>query len=104
MQSKLAIMSFSFFVSQANLRGSNISRGLSPPCPFLIISNAVVALSLRGAERLASLEAMMVSRAEAMRTTETGLPREALKDVADPEFLFEVSRDIGVDGGIMLGS
>lgn len=46
MQSKLAIISFSFLVSQASLKGSKISLGRSPPWPFRIISNAAVALSL----------------------------------------------------------
>lgn len=40
MQSKLAMMSFSLRVSQASRRGSNISRGLSPPIPARTSSRA----------------------------------------------------------------
>ena len=74
MQSKLAIISFSLRVSQARRSGSNISLGLSPPCPDFTISSARWTLSRRGAERFASFDAAIVSRADEMRTTETVWP------------------------------
>ena len=78
-QSKLAIMSFSLRVSQASRRGSKISRGRSPPRPSFTISSARCVLSRRGAERLASLEAAIVSSAEEMSTAETVWPFAAVR-------------------------
>ena len=74
MQSRLAIMSFSLRVSHASRRGSNISRGLSPPWLERISSSALVVLSRRGAERLASFEDAIVSSALVIRTIETLCP------------------------------
>lgn len=56
-QSKLAMISFSFRVSQASLNGSNISLGLSPPCPALTSSNACATESFSGCDRFASRDA-----------------------------------------------
>jgi hypothetical protein len=80
MQSRLAIISFSFRVSHASLRGSNISLGWSPPRPALTISRARCVLSLSGSDRLASLDAAMVSSAEEMRTTESVLPWDMVRE------------------------
>lgn len=73
MQSKLAIISFSFLVSHANRSGSKISLGWSPPTLLRMSSKAFCVLSLREADRLASLEAAMISSAEDIKTTETEL-------------------------------
>lgn len=79
MQSKLAICSFSFPVSQAKRNGSNISRGLSPPCPALTMVKALSTASFRGCDRLASLEAAIVSNADEISTTDTVFPFDMVR-------------------------
>ena len=99
MQSKLAIMSFSLRVSQAKRSGSKISLGLSPPCPDLTISSARWTLSRRGAERLASFDAAIVSSAEEMRTTETVLPLDRVSErLCESIDGREGARPFGVEG------
>lgn len=79
-QSRLAIINFSFFVSHANRRGSKISRGRSPPSPERTKSNARWTLSLSGVDLFASLEFAIVSRAVDISTAETVLPVEAVSE------------------------
>ena len=80
MQSRLAIINFSFFVSHANRRGSKISRGRPPPSPERTNSNARWTLSLSGVDRFASLEFAIVSRAVDISTTETVLPLDDVRE------------------------
>ena len=79
-QSRLAIINFSFFVSHASRRGSKISRGRSPPSPERTRSNARRTLSLSGVDRFASLEFAIVSRAVDIKTVDTVLPLEAVSE------------------------
>ena len=80
MQSRLAIINFSFLVSHANRRGSKISRGRPPPSPERTKSNARWTLSLSGVDRFASLEFAIVSRAVDINTVETALPLDAVRE------------------------
>ena len=99
MQSRLAIISFSLLVSHARRNGSKTSRGRSPPWLFRTSSNARWVLSRKGAERFASLEAAMVSRADDIKTTDTLFPWAIVSErlcSEGPEGLgFRV---LGVDG------
>ena len=79
-QSRLAIINFSFLVSHANRRGSNISRGRSPPCPARTISSARCTLSFKGVERFASRDAAIVSKAVRISTVDTVLPLDMVKE------------------------
>lgn len=79
-QSRLAINNFSFFVSHANRSGSKMSRGRSPPSPERTNSSARWTLSLSGADRFASLEFAIVSRAVDISTAETVFPLEAVRE------------------------
>jgi hypothetical protein len=96
MQSRLAIISFSFLVSQASFRGSNISLGLSPPFPFCSISKARSALFLRGGDRFASREVAIVSRAEEIRTTERVVPWDIVRERLCNEVLLDKDAERGV--------
>jgi hypothetical protein len=80
MQSKLAIMSFSFRVSQANLRGSKISRGRSPPWFDRISSSARWVLSRSAVDLRASFEDAIVSNAVAIKMTDTLWPFEIVME------------------------
>ena len=93
MQSRLAIISFSFRVSQASFKGSNMSLGLSAPCPALIISKARCVLSRSAGDRLASRDAAMVSRAEETRTAESVFPRDIDMTYRDGTCSWEGQRD-----------
>ena len=97
MQSRLAIINFSFRVSHASLRGSKISRGRSPPSPARTISNARCTASLRGGDRLASLEDAIVSRAVEMRTADTVLPFEMVSERRCPGGVGGTSDGLGLD-------
>ena len=99
-QSRLAIISFSLRVSQARRSGSNISLGLSPPCPDFTISSARWTLSRKGAERFASFDAAIVSRADEMRTTETVWPLDMVSERLCTESTDgrECARPLGVVG------
>jgi hypothetical protein len=73
-QSNEAIINFSERVSHARRRGSNISRGWSPAWSARTNSRALCVVSRRGVDFLASRDAAIVSRAEVIRTEETGFP------------------------------
>ena len=82
MQSKLAIISFSLRVSQANRKGSNRTRGSKTSgLPVLIISKARCVASFRGEARLASFDWTIVSKAEVIRTRDTVCPCEIVRDL-----------------------
>lgn len=80
MQSKLAIINFSFLVSHAIRSGSNTSLGRSPARFALINSKAFCVLSRSCWLFLASLEDAMVSKADEMRTTETEFPLDIVNE------------------------
>ena len=93
MQSKLAIISFSLRVSHARRRGSNNSRGRSPPWPCLTMSSACCTLSRSGAERFASLDDAMVSSAEVMRAADIVRPFDSVS-----ERRWEEAAESGLEG------